>query len=161
MYEATVCVTTSMLAVLAYEHRPCTSTHYVLGAGVVWHDTAKVTAGYKVQVRPGNVRSAVLLLTFIHPFQVWGAIYTKDRNECTTQLAKLSFNHSHGCTHSWRFSTFYKMNMTASAPQRKVSCYHPIMLLWCYATIDLRPRGWCFLVIPVYVPVHFCMLDTC
>ena len=27
---------------------------------------------------------------------------------CTTQLAKLSFNHSHGSTHSWRFSTFYK-----------------------------------------------------
>ena len=27
---------------------------------------------------------------------------------CTTQLAKLSFNHSNGCTHSWRFSTFYK-----------------------------------------------------
>ena len=27
----------------------------------------------------------------------------------TTQLAKLSFNHSHGRTHSWRFSTFYKI----------------------------------------------------
>ena len=27
---------------------------------------------------------------------------------CTTQLAKLSFNHSNGRTHSWRFSTFYK-----------------------------------------------------
>ena len=26
---------------------------------------------------------------------------------CTTQLAKLSFNHSIGRTHSWRFSTFY------------------------------------------------------
>ena len=26
----------------------------------------------------------------------------------TTQLAKLSFNHSNGCTHSWRFSIFYK-----------------------------------------------------
>ena len=27
---------------------------------------------------------------------------------CTTQLAKLSFNHSNGRTHSWRFSTFIK-----------------------------------------------------
>ena len=27
---------------------------------------------------------------------------------CTTQLAKLSFNHSHGRIHSWRFSTFNK-----------------------------------------------------
>ena len=26
----------------------------------------------------------------------------------TTQLAKLSFNNSIGCTHSWRFSTFYE-----------------------------------------------------
>ena len=31
-------------------------------------------------------------------------------NKCTTQLAKLSFNHSHGSTHSWRFSTFYKIS---------------------------------------------------
>ena len=31
-----------------------------------------------------------------------------ERVWCTTQLAKLSFNHSHGRTHSWRFSTFYK-----------------------------------------------------
>ena len=29
-----------------------------------------------------------------------------ERVWCTTQLAKLSFNHSNGCTHSWRFSTF-------------------------------------------------------
>ena len=28
---------------------------------------------------------------------------------CTTQLAKFSFNHSNGRTHSWRFSTFYKI----------------------------------------------------
>ena len=28
---------------------------------------------------------------------------------CTTQLAKLSFNHSNGRTHSWRFSTFFKI----------------------------------------------------
>ena len=27
----------------------------------------------------------------------------------TTQLATLSFNHSNGCTHSWRFSTFYEI----------------------------------------------------
>ena len=27
----------------------------------------------------------------------------------TTQLAKLSFNHSNGRTHSWRFSTFYEI----------------------------------------------------
>ena len=32
---------------------------------------------------------------------------------CTTQLAKLNFNHSHGRTHSWRFSTFYKIPGTA------------------------------------------------
>ena len=38
-----------------------------------------------------------------HPF------YNNERVWCTTQLAKLSFNHSNGCTHSWRFSTFYKM----------------------------------------------------
>ena len=31
---------------------------------------------------------------------------------CTTQLAKLSFNHSHDSTHSWRFSTFYKKYCT-------------------------------------------------
>ena len=30
-----------------------------------------------------------------------------ERVWCTTQLAKLSFNHSHGRTHSWRFSTSY------------------------------------------------------
>ena len=28
---------------------------------------------------------------------------------CTRQLAKFSFNHSVGRTHSWRFSTFYKI----------------------------------------------------
>ena len=31
-----------------------------------------------------------------------------ERVWCTTQLAKLSFNHSNGRTHSWRFSTFCK-----------------------------------------------------
>ena len=40
----------------------------------------------------------------IFRLQIWSK-----RVWCTTQLAKLSFNHSHGRTHSWRFSTFYKI----------------------------------------------------
>ena len=36
---------------------------------------------------------------------------------CTTQLAKLSSNHSHGRTHSWRFSTFYKKYFEVNAFQ--------------------------------------------
>ena len=37
-----------------------------------------------------------------------------ERVWCTTQLAKLSFNHSHGRTHSWRFSTFYKIHRSTN-----------------------------------------------
>ena len=37
--------------------------------------------------------------------------YSNERVWCTTQLAKLSFNHSNGRTHSWRFSTFYRYKM--------------------------------------------------
>ena len=33
---------------------------------------------------------------------------SNERVWCTTQFAKLSFNHSIGRTHSWRSSTFYK-----------------------------------------------------
>ena len=35
---------------------------------------------------------------------------SNERVWCTTQLAKFSFNHSNGRTHSWRFSTFYKIS---------------------------------------------------
>ena len=35
---------------------------------------------------------------------------SNERVLCTTQLAKLSFKHSIGRTHSWRFSTFYQIS---------------------------------------------------
>ena len=34
------------------------------------------------------------------------------KHRCTTQLAKLSFNHSIGCAHSLRFSTFLKVKIS-------------------------------------------------
>ena len=37
-----------------------------------------------------------------------------NRVRCTTQLAKLSFNHSNRRTHSWRFSTFEKKYMNTT-----------------------------------------------
>ena len=63
-------------------------------------------------VDPGSIQGSHRPISFIRIKHRTGA----NDNLCkclmyqgTTQLAKLSFNHSHGRTHSWRFSTFYKM----------------------------------------------------
>ena len=52
------------------------------------------------------------------------------------QLCKLSFNHSHGRTHSWRFSTFYKIR---SKPTVRVRI--PGWKIWraCFGTWMLMP----------------------
>ena len=61
---------------------------------------------------------------------------SNERVWCTTQLAKLSFNHSIGRTHSWRFYIFYKIRrQPASAvsllQKTPASCE---ILLYCSAT---------------------------
>ena len=46
---------------------------------------------------------------------------SNERVWCTTQLAKLSFNHSIGRTHSWRFWTYFKIvvQSAVSSQQKK------------------------------------------
>ena len=56
-----------------------------------------------------------------------------ERVWCTTQLAKLSFNHSIGCTHSWRFSTFFCINRH-NVEQR---CFSPWVILPCFTRLHL------------------------
>ena len=53
----------------------------------------------------------------------------------TTQLAKLSFNHSNGCTHSWRFQLFIK----------------------CFWQLDDLTTSWCILrsIVPEYAPSEY------
>ena len=65
---------------------------------------------------------------------------SNERVWCTTQLVKLSFIHSIGRTHSWRFSVFYKMSFDAAEYQigrRAYSWLMPDVLV----TLQQKPAG--------------------
>ena len=71
-----------------------------------------------------------------------------ERVWCTTQLAKLNFNHSNGCTHSWRFSIFYKIRLKIKPPltrafwnlknSPKLMFFHFIFLNEVWRVLDLE-----------------------
>ena len=53
------------------------------------------------------------------------------------QLAKLSFNHSHGRTHSWRFSTFYKIYVYAYPLCVTICCWSQAVTLFIAVLLSL------------------------
>ena len=63
-----------------------------------------------------TIQTVVLTADVFQLFIKWNTEYristSNERVWCTTQLAKLRFNHSNGCTHRWRFSTFYSPQKT-------------------------------------------------
>ena len=69
------------------------------------------------------------------------------RDWCTTQLAKLSFNHSIGCTHSWRFSKNIRIYMICYAAHMSYSgvymlAFLPFLLPSYYHETCRRGRPW-------------------
>ena len=64
--------------------------------------------------------------------------YYYERVWCTTQLAKLSFNHSNGRTQSWRFSTFLIKNWKTSAVST-TTVVKWLEFVWCCERSPILP----------------------
>ena len=79
-------------------------------------------------VDPGSIQGSHRPISFIRINIEHGRTIICVNIWCTTQLAKLSFNHSHGSTHSWRFSIFLLKKTTTTRrvfpPKFSFYCCH-------------------------------------